>query len=555
MIKPFNENNPSSQIGGAKQKKVGKSLFITLVFFFSLILIPSLVSADIWTSPADPVINGNNYVFITYNSTADLPVLMNITDSSGILKQECDITLNEYGYGRCKYNFTSTDSSGTWNYAINTSVSGTFEVGKIILNVTDINSLTSIGYDSVTTLDIGISYENILPKEIVISHQPRDLGIHRGSMGIFDDDNDGVMEWAVMTTDGRLHVNNWTNMIHGMINPWRSDDVGDTYYIGAGMVTGDYDGDGNTTIITGEYAHAELCAWANIDQSAGTAVAPTWTTGDEGDSIRSQPVVADTNNDGVIDQAYAGIYQGYAVFYNYSDASGFTEIYKSADLGTMHYDTETLVGDFDNDSYNEYLVNVYEYGYYFYDVNVSGDYSIIPGDQAPDRGDYYGGGAVCDFDNDGIDEAIVPVSGGRLQLLEYNKSGTNELEEDLVWSADTDYGAFSYGASNIVIDDLNNNGRPDFAISYATDHPKVVFTEYNPETNDWYQVEVGRIAEGSYVPVLYADFDGDGIKEIMVFGRYSGNTYVFKFNGVDWDRIYEGWDEAAGEDSWTGGIV
>lgn len=132
------------------------------------ILLINLASAEVWVSPKEPIIKGNNYVFITYNDStlANTPVLMNISGPGDVLKSECEIILNEYGFGRCKYNFTSNDVSGTWSYGINTSDPGTFLVGKINMNLKDRSSLSSIKYGEKTTVEINFSYENFFPKEI-----------------------------------------------------------------------------------------------------------------------------------------------------------------------------------------------------------------------------------------------------------------------------------------------------------------------------------------------------------------------------------------------------
>ncbi|MCD4760409.1 hypothetical protein K8R42_00750, partial [bacterium] len=527
---------------------------ITINFFIALfiinagfLLLPNLVKAATWESPARPVINGNDYVFVTIGTTgqANQAATITISDPNSVVKQTCNITRNEYGYGRCKYEFETDDISGTWSYTATSETGGNIEVGKILMTLADANSLTAMRYGQQTTINVTMTYENVMSKPIVLRPVGRDLGTHTGRSDFIDIDGDGDKEIVVNDYNGRVWI--WENidrfyneglmLISG--TDWRTNDVG-TYHLSSGCVYEDFDGNGVQTIICGEYS-GRLYAFSNVNMSAGYNVAYSHRTDDEGDSIRTAPVLCDVDNDGTADQVAVGIYQGYIVFYTFTDAGGFTQLYKSADIGLMHYGTRPLCADFDSDGYNEWLVPDYYYGYRFYDVDRDNGNAIVVGDAAPDRGSYYGYGAAVDFDKDGVIEAVVPMTHGRFQFLEYNKSGTSELEEDLAINTDTDWGSYAYGGGFLEIDDLNKNGRPDF-ISTDTD-VQSIFTEYDPSGPDWYQIEVGKGYENSYNKPAYADFDGDGIKEVVIFGRYSGNVYIYQFNGEDWDLIYEGWEK------------
>jgi len=529
-------------------------LFIFIALILSIFLI-QLVSADIWVSPADPVINGNDYVFITYNSTADLPVLMNITDPLGVLKQECDITLNEYGYGRCKYNFTSTDSSGTWGYAINDSTSGTFEVGKIVINTSIKDSLTSVKYGNKFAVEVNMTYENVMPKEIVPRAMGRDLGTHTGASKLVDLDGDGDEEIVVNDYTGRMYI--WENysrfytegtmLIAGQ--DWRTTDTG-THYLTSGCIYEDFDGDNKKTMICGDYTGAQLEAWVDIHPSATRDVAPTWTGADEGDYIRTAPIACDVDNDTLADQVAINIYDGTMIVYDFNDSTGFTKNYESGDLGTGHTGSRGACADFDGDGYNEWMLCIYNVGCYFADVDHLGDHAVTIGDAQDDYGNYYGYGAAIDFDNDGIIEMIEPNTAGRVEMLEFNKSGTNLVEHDLAWATDTDVGSYNYGGGGIHFEDLNKNGRPDFVLTDT--NADANFYEYNPVGPDWYEETIYNAVGSNYVRTAYADFDGDGIKEILTRNRYLGNVYILKFNGESWDIIYEGWNEDFGEASGSG---
>jgi sporulation protein YlmC with PRC-barrel domain len=533
-----------------------RNKFLILIVLLAISFLP-LISADIWVSPADPVINGNGYVFVTYNDSAlaNTPVRINITNSSGILKQDCNVTLNEYGYGRCKYNFTSTDSSGTWNYSINSSVSGAFEVGKIVINTSIKNGKTSVKYGQKFSVEVNMTYENVMPKEIIPRAMGRDLGTSTGASAFEDIDNDGDKEIIFTDYNGRVWIwenysrfyNEATMLIAGL--DWRTSDIG-TYHITNGCIYEDFDGDGNKTIICGDYSGAQLESWVNVDLTAGINVAPTWTGADEGDTIRTAPIACDVDNDSLADQVSINIYDGTTIVYNFNDSTGFTKTYESADLGTGHYGSRGACADFDGDGYNEWMLCSYNTGCYFAEVNHTGDHAVTLGDQQTDYGSYYGYGAAIDFDNDGVIEMVVPNTGGRMEMLEFNKSGTNLVEHDLAYGTDTDIGSFAYGNGGIHFDDLNKNGRPDFIVGDAT--ADAHFYEYDPVGLDWYQLEIYAAAGNSYIRTSYADFDGDGIKEAMTFNRYLGNVYIHRFNGETWEIIYEGYDETFGETSASG---
>ena len=526
-------------------------LFIISAGFF---IFPKITQATVWTSPGRPVINGNNYTFVTIGDVAQAnqAATIVIKDPSSITKQTCNVTRNEYGYARCKYTFSSSDSAGTWTYTATSETGGNISVGKITMSLADANDLTAIEYGEQTTINVDISYNNVMPKPIVVRPMGRDLGTYMGRNDMVDIDGDGDLEIISTEYNGRVYIwedfdrfyNEGTMLISG--TDWRSADYG-AYHMSSGCVFEDFDSDGDQTMICGDY-YGRLYAWADVDLTDGTDVAYSYRSDDEGDSIRTLPVLCDVDDDGIADQVAVGIYQGYIVFYEYTDTGGFVQKYKSGDLGTMHYGVRPVCGDFDADGYNEWIVGEYNGKFYFYDVDRGDSNNIVPGDQAIDRGSHFGHGAAADFDNDGQDEAVMPLTSGRFQLLSYTTT-TASLDEDLTWATDTDWGTYYYGGGHVKFDDLNKNGRPDFGI--ADTYAKFVFTEYDPDTVDWYQTQIGQGYERSYNEVEYVDFDGDGIKEIMAFGRYSGNTYIYQFNGEDWDLIYEGWEKDYIDD--TGG--
>jgi len=465
-----------------------KSILFLIVLFVGIFLI-SQVSADIIVSPAEPIINGNNYVFITYNDSAyaDSPVLINITDPNSELKKECEVTLNEYGFGKCKYNFTSSDISGTWNYATNTSVSGTFQVGKVTMNIKDRNSLTSIKYGQKTTLEVNLSYENLMPKEILRTGISIDIGTYSNYHDFLDVDGDGDKDLVITTYDALFTIlDSVSRYLEGAYRiagiDFRTVDF-ETSYMASRARFGDADGDGVMTMFVANNSGV-ISAFKNINLSSGTSTtaAVSFSSADDG-TYRGGIEVCDVNGDGLIDQVMGATYEGPYVLYNYTDTGGFVKIWVSPDYGSVNSDTYPVCADFDNDGYNEWVMTEYVTGNYFLDINHTGNLNVTMSVKGTDRSNTYLGGAAIDFDKDGKIEFISRETTGRLQILEFNKSGTNLFEEDLSWQADTDYTDFTYSSSYIQFDDLNKNGRPDFMITGNAEQPPVLFYEYNPDTN------------------------------------------------------------------------
>lgn len=540
-----------------ESRNSGKNIIFAAAVLI-IFLYAGISGAEVMISPKEPVINGNNYIFLTYNNSAlnGTGIYINLTDQSGSLRRSCSITLNEYGYGMCKYNFSGADTAGNWSYSINGTSSGEFTVGKININLDEINNLSSIKYGQKTTFELNLSYENYFPREIDKTILNYDLGTHGPNNELLDVDGDNDTELIVPLYDTYVYI--WDSidrLLEGNLlvsgTDFRTANTADLYTSGR-CVFGDFNGNLSKTMICPS-RDGYLRAWRDINLSAGTAVAYTFQSQDFED-FRGDLELCDVDANGVYDQVAASAYQGRTYILNYSDSAGFTLIYNSTDNGSVNQDTRPVCADFDGDGYNEWVMTVYEAGNYFLDINHTGNKSVTRTVQATDRGDYLGGAAV-DFDKDGKIELISRLITGRLQILEFNKSGTNLFEEDIPWNSDTDYTDFTYASSYIQIDDLNKNGRPDFVIAGSVNQPPVMFYEYNPSTSNWTQTIIygTPLVPGAYAGIVeqslhapaYVDFDGDGIKEIMLFGRYSGNTYILKYNGETWDNIYRGWEVGA----------
>jgi hypothetical protein len=540
---------------------MNKIILIGIIALF-MFVIPS-VSASInstWVSPAQPMVNGNNYVFVTFGNSSyvNKSIEINITDSNSVIQRSCNINLNEYGYGRCKYNMTSADVSGLWNFTTNiTNVHDHFNVSKMSMTVTDKNRLTSIKYGQKTTLEINFSYEQSYPNEIDRRILNSDLGTFASPSTYADINGQGDQDLLIIDTStaARLYIwNNISRLTRGIRlvagTDWRSNDMG-TFTATNDCIWQDFNANGINTLICVENTLSRMIAFRDVNLANGITQAANFTTPTIAGALGISGLTGcDVTGDGIYDHFAFTNNLGNVTIHNYTDTAGFSMIYQTPDWGTGIIGNKNLCGDFDGDSYNEWLLNVYETGYYFADVNPTNPSQITLGDQADDQGSYSGQGAVVDFDNDGKMEAIVPEISGRFQILQFNKSGTNLLETDITWGKDNDYGTYGSSGQKIKIDDVNKNGRPDFVTTASVNYPDLIFTEYN---GSWWQESLGKIRDQSSHPTAYVDFDGDGIEEIMAFGMYSGNTYIYKFNGDNWDLIYKGWQGS--ELDYTGDAV
>jgi hypothetical protein len=508
------------------------------LFILSLVCV---VSADIRVSPAEPVINGNGYVFVVFNNTsyASQQIYFNITDPNDVAKTSSSPTCNEYGYAKVIYNFTSDDIYGTWHYQTNTTDgNGDFTVGKIDLNVSDKYGSTSIGYGETTSVMVNLTYHNFLPKEILCTHQNRDYGGHSTLTGLHDFDDDGMPEIIYADSSGRYLIHKYSDLMNGGYPTWQSYDFGSTA-AGQGFFVDDFDNDGNDVLVITDTTEVEC--W-EISSIAGSTLNVAQTNKQTIEATVCQPVQADINGDDIPDQIAIMATDGSTHFYNYSEGSGFTQKLDS-DNGAGTTEGKILVADFDSDGKNEYVAIYSDTGAWYFDVNHATG-AVTRGDQAPDKGTYLCYGAVCDWDNDGKLEIILPLTSGEFQVLEFNMSGTALLEEDIVYGADEDQGTFSYGASQVQIADLNCNGRPDFislSMTASTDIlPSVYFNEYEPTGDTWHQELITTYLDTSYMWPTYCDFDGDGVDEIAFYARYNGVMWIYKYNGTGWEDIYIG---------------
>jgi len=533
-------------------------LVIGLLLFF----IP-LVSATIDVAPKNPTIRGNGWIFMTFNDTVLAGQSINITlyDNNGVLKTSCIRTINARGFtnSTCKYSFVQSDTSGEWMFSVNTTTpeNRSINVSKIQVTLTDRYNSTSISYGSRVKLLVNMSYEGVMPKEIRSEVLSRDIGAHL--INTFEDaDGDGDKEIVVPEIGGYLYIwQNLTRLFDGVPivadKDFQSADFGAGYAQARSCHFGDFDGDGKNTMICADTA-GRLKSYININITKGAAAVNLINhTSEDFGSYRGDIEICDVNNDGIYDQVVGSTYEGTIVFFQYNESDGFTWLYNSTDWGANAQNSRSLCGDFDGDGYNEWIIWEGATGVRFVDINLSAaNYTPTTPVPATDRGAYLQG-SIIDYDKDGILEVVFPLTTGYLQVLRWNGAA---LVENMTWQGEgTDITDFVAGSSGIYPDDLDHDGYDDFMLTGSVNHPPLLFYKYDPDnTARFNRTVIDYITEQSTSRVEYADFDGDGFKEVIAFGRYSGNTYIYKYNGISWDLVYKGW-AIGDEDAWSGDAI
>jgi len=540
-----------------------------IIVLLGLLLLIPIVTATIDIAPRNPTIGGNNWVFMTFNDTSLANQTINITlyDNNNVLKTSCIRKLNIFGYtnATCKYTFNASDTSGEWKFSINKTVpeNRSINVSKIKVNLTNKYVMSEISYGSKVKLLMNISYEGSIPKEITFEGLSKDLGTML--VNSYEDTNgDGRKEIVVPELGGFTYIwQNLTRLFDGIPNvtgqDFQSGDFGAGYAQQKSCHFGDFNGDGKKTMICAD-TNGYLRAYVNINISAGaTANNPVTYSSDDAGTYRGDLEICDVNGDGIYDQVAAETYEGPIVFYQFNETAGFTKLF-TANYSANAQDSRPLCADFDGDGYNEWIIWSGAPGAYFVDVNLSdANYNVTtPVVAVNDRGTYLQGTAV-DYNHDGRAEALFPYTTGYVQTLRWN--GTALVENMTNAGEGTDITDFVAGSSNIRPDDLDHDGLVDFVIAGSVNHPPLLFYEYHLDnTSKWNRTIIDHITEQTTSRVEYADFDGDGFKEVIAFGRYSGNTYIYRFNGGDdpasaWDLIYKGWS-IGNEEAWSGdGIV
>ena len=150
---------------------------------------------------------------------------------------------------------------------------------------------------------------------------------------------------------------------------------------------------------------------------------------------------------------------------------------------------------------------------------------------------------VADFDHDGVEDMVVSNYGNYLGGVSLH-SGKNPTESREIFSRP--------GILKTHVEDLNNDGRLDFIGMFAQHRESIMkFTA----TEDPGEFLVETIMEwhpawgGSYFE--YLDFDGDGIKDLMVVNGDNGDHPSYKiphkrFHGI---RVYRGAEDGTFSES------
>jgi len=352
-----------------------------------------------------------------------------------------------------------------------------------------------------------------------------------GRILIGDTDRDGNLEF-IFTTYG-----SWPAYIHfyelHLPDTWEVDSVltpgGDLLWD-----SGDFDGDGLYDLaLQFHIENPSLADGIMIYESPDSFSYPTeqvWR--DTVDIGTVQPICSyDIDKDGVPEivqtggEAIARYYIDFSIYESIGDNSYTVKYY----FESPESPTSTIAfGDFDNDSFNEFVIGT-----------ISGQYSIFesPGNdsflplfvnvQLPTANikDCF---AVPDADGDGKDEFVVKgftFPDGRIQVFIFEAIGDNSYEiiDTLTFTgfSNSYYGGYS------DVGDVDGDEKPEIALegSYRVYVIKA-------DSNNSFSVFDTLPGHGSGSSVAIYDIDGNGLSEIVISGNNETRIYEYVEEGI-----------------------
>ncbi|WP_282134264.1 VCBS repeat-containing protein [Seonamhaeicola maritimus] len=378
---------------------------------------------------------------------------------------------------------------------------------------TKITSKTS--FKSLTKEDSGISFSNDIIENDTLNYFTFPYMYMGGGVAIGDINNDGLSDiyFTGNMTDNKLYVNKG-NMQFDDISKSAGVTGDDRWYTGVTMA--DVNADGWLDIyvsVSGLYGETKNQLFINNQDATFTEQAENYGLADASYSIQS--TFFDYNNDGLLDVFVANyplvlVSQGNKYYYdkmqeNKFEDSGhlfknngdntFTDVTTESGVQNFGMTLGLLASDFNNDGWQDlYLSNDFNVPDYFYLNNGDGTFKEIVKDATNHTSMFGMGIDVADFNNDKLLDFV------QLDMTpeDYKRSKTNmaSMSPETFYEA-VDLGMhYQYMQNTLQVNNgVNANGIPIFSnISRLA----------GMATTDW--------SWG----VLFADFDNDGLKDVIV---------------------------------------
>ena len=364
-----------------------------------------------------------------------------------------------------------------------------------------------------------------------------DCGTDAFGIAIGDTDNDGANELVVFTREN-LSVLKWNSSSEDYELQWETVISPQTDNAQKVVVIADTDNDGFNEIAVSAHGSSPplpgRCAY--IYEWNGFTYVLQGTTPPAGratDSITVGDVDGDGSNEVVVGTT-DGYYYGHVRVLEWT-GTAYVEQWRYGDpvhvgYGNLIYANREVIGDCDNDGYNEILAGDY-FGHLF--VFKWNDTTSTYQAQWINRSASYGwnayGLAVGDADNDGNNEIVVgagqagTASRGWIGSLKWN-SATGSYEEYDRISPYMATSPYEYGRSwfGIAIGDVDHDGNNELI---AGNHDGEVYVlEWNgPSYAEEWSEDIGSCAWG----IAIGDADNDGYNEFVV-GNKDGEVFVYK---------------------------
>ncbi|MDR1102342.1 MAG: VCBS repeat-containing protein, partial [Tannerella sp.] len=336
---------------------------------------------------------------------------------------------------------------------------------------------------------------------------------------------DGTPAWS--------NANNRSDSVYTTLDVIDSVGTVGVGFKSASIMFSDFDGDGNTEIVTGDRIFdletGKLllnCGFLNLQ----TLLTP-------------KVSVADVNRDGQPELIWGGNVYSIHIENRNGTLNNTCTLMYSAAVGVSHQNSVTLTAPIDIDLDGNVDILAYAVdSFYIYNPS-TGDIKVKQKIPADDRGS--GTPFVGDIDGDGYPEIMYGETASGLNIIAWDIDGASTAV--VKWRKGTTDGS---RATGLTLFDFNQDGR--FEILYRDQTSMRIFDGSSQATMDTPLDSIDCVSGtlGEY-PVT-ADVDNDGEAEIIVTGSPKGgnstrgNVFIFKAGtGTRWAPARKVWNQYA----------
>lgn len=324
--------------------------------------------------------------------------------------------------------------------------------------------------------------------------------IDRNSPSISDINNDGLKEIIVSTTNGNVYAIDK----NGIILEGFPVNIGIPLYTPLNMY--DLNNDGyDEIIVSNKFSNPSLYV---LDRNGD--IIKTFNNGNGVGSLFTVVI----NENGNTNLVFGGNDGTVYILNNELNIINTIQIYNVSNISNGFYDSTSFL----------YIALSSSNFLYFYDLN-----GILVKTYNFDS--YIWGISSTDIDNDGIDEAIITLTNGKIYAVNINSILNNfpvNLNQQILTPP--------------VLGDINNDGIKEIIV--ITVYGKLYYINKDGTYN--FLADIPKMFSLKGVSPLLADIDGDAIEEIIVKSN-DGYIYSIENNG----KITDGFPIFSGSNDWT----